>query len=113
MSLLLVLMNSLSPGATPPALSVVITPSAIVALGATPLTCTVITGDGNGGSGGYSYAWDWSAGGTGITINTPSTKSTTLTITTGIRSGTLRCTVTDSDVDTAVDTISISMEILT
>lgn len=94
-------------------LAVVIDPTVIndVSLGACPNVSDVITGTGSGGAGGYTYAWDWSVGGASITIDSPSNQSTTVRVTAGgNRTGTLRCTVTDTDLDTAVDTISVTIE---
>lgn len=65
----------------------------------------------NGGTEPYSYAWDWESGGTFMTINSPTSKTTTITKNdSGSDSGVLRCTVTDNNTDTAVYTIPVDLE---
>lgn len=98
-------------GAAPP-LSIIVSPSSLSEFDINcPITTGSATGTASGGAGGYSYAWDWSAGGTGLTINSPSSQSTTVTQSgAGFKTGTLRCTVTDDDLDTAADTSAVDME---
>lgn len=91
-------------------LAVNITPSAISDVDSCPYSSVSVSANPSGGAGGYTYAWDWVAGGTGLTINNPTSASTIISISSGIRSGTLRCIVTDSDTDTASDSISVDME---
>jgi hypothetical protein len=76
-----------------------------------------ITGTPTGGLGPFTYAWVLvsSSNLTGITINTPSLASTTMTATVTASSptvgiATLRCTVTDSLGSTATGTGTLSIE---
>lgn len=114
MSLLHMLISGAAKKVAPPPnpLGVNVTPSSInQAETLCPITSPLLTATGSGGASPYSYAWDWLTGGTGLTINSPSSNTTTLTQSgSGIKTGTLRCTVTDDDTDTAVDTASVTME---
>ena len=113
MSLLLMLVSGAAHGESPPAvLAVSISPGEIdEVLINCPITSSLIVATGSGGAEPYSYAWDWSFGGTGITINSPLFNNTSLTKAgAGIGTGTLRCTVTDDDLNTATNTISITLE---
>lgn len=96
----------------PVPLTVDISPNSINEVdGNCPFTSSSLTGQGSGGVPSYTYAWAFISGGAGITINSPSSQSTTFTITsTGLKSGTVRCTVTDQNTDTAIDTASVTLE---
>lgn len=66
-----------------------------------------------GGTPAYTYAWVWDSGGSGLTITSPSAASTTFGAT-GLalhetRTGTAKCTVTDSA--SIVQTIFVNVEI--
>jgi len=93
-------------------LSVNVTPSSISDVDTVcPLTSDPITATAVGGRQSYTYAWAFTAGGGGMTINSPTSSVTTVTVSSeGFRSGTLRCIVTDADFDTASDSMSINLE---
>jgi hypothetical protein len=95
-------------------LSISISPASIanLRLGAGSLTSDPATGTGAGGSGGYTYAWTYVSGDS-YTINSPSSATTTFTTTLAseqIKTGTYRCTVTDSASNTASSTIEVQLE---
>jgi len=96
-------------------LSITISPSALAnfRLGDGSLTSDPATGTGADGSGGgYTYAWTYVSGDS-YTINSPSSATTTFTTSVVIgspKSGTYRCTVTDSASSTANATIVVEME---
>jgi hypothetical protein len=101
-------------GAAGTPLSVSISPTSIFStrVGNGSLTSTSATGTGAGGTGGYTYAWTYVSGDS-YTINSPSAAATTFTtsLIVGIpKSGTYRCTVTDSSSATANATIVVQME---
>jgi len=86
-------------------LTAYVTPSSLsksATLGSNPRTVTtdaaLITA--SGGAAPYSYAWAFASGGAGITINSPSSVSTTFTAVHNLDgtnlSGVCRCTVTDN-----------------
>ena len=80
--------------------------------GSGSLTSSTSTGSASGGAGGYSYAWTYVSGDS-FTINTPSTAATTFTTSLGpniFKSGTYRCTVTDSASATASADTLIELE---
>jgi len=80
--------------------------------GSGSLTSPTSTGSASGGAGGYSYAWTYVSGDS-FTINTPSTAATTFTTSLGVnifKSGTYRCTVTDSVSATAYADTLIELE---
>ena len=80
--------------------------------GSGSLTSSTSTGSASGGAGGYSYAWTYVSGDS-FTINTPSTAGTTFTTSLGVniyKSGTYRCTVTDSASATAFADTLIELE---
>lgn len=70
-----------------------------------------------GGSTSYTYAWTWLSGGSGISIDTPSSATTTFTAS-GLSwgqtvSGVAKCTVTDTvSAATTVATCSVTIECL-
>lgn len=96
----------------PDPLGVIVSPSSIFATDPNcPLTSVPFTGTGFGGTAPFTYAWDFQVGGAGMTIDSPSSQVTTVTVSGGgFRSGTLRCTVTDDATDTSTDVASVSME---
>jgi hypothetical protein len=69
------------------------------------------TATGSGGVPGYSYAWDFLSGGTGMVLSGETTAVCTVTVSGSdqLRTGTLRCTVTDAASGTAVDTAGIQV----
>lgn len=83
------------------ALSATVSPATLTKVGTVSSLSTVSTTvTASQGTPGYTYAWTWLSGGTGITINSPSAATTSFS-STGLaleetRSGTARCTVTDS-----------------
>ena len=97
-------------------------PPAVLALNVTPAsinkfsincphTSDLLTASPSGGRAPYTYAWTFQTGGAGLTIDNPTSKTTTITQSVaGFRTGTLLCTVTDDATDTATDTSSITME---
>lgn len=76
-----------------------------------PNTSASVSASASGGSTPYDYAWTWDSGGTGLTIDTPSAQSTTVSSngTDEEFNGVLKCTVTDDDSDTASDTCSVTI----
>jgi hypothetical protein len=87
------------------ALSATSSPSSVsksATLGTNPRTATTAAASAiaSGGTGPYTYSWAWYSGGTGITINSATSSSTTFTATHDLDGTTLfgvaRCTVTDS-----------------
>jgi hypothetical protein len=95
-------------------LSVSISPTSLANLrtGAGSLTSDPATGTGAGGSGGYTYAWTYVSGDS-YTINSASSATTTFTTTLAaeqLKTGTYRCTVTDSASNTASSTIVVELE---
>lgn len=66
-----------------------------------------------GGTGPYTYLWTWLAGGTGITIDSPTSATTTFSATNFFdgttKSGTALITVTDSLSATATYVVAVSM----
>jgi hypothetical protein len=106
-------MALLGAGGFPP-LTISISPASIANLrsGAGSITSDPATGTGAGGSGGYTYAWTYVSGDS-YTINSPSSASTTFTTTLAaeeLKTGTYRCTVTDSLSNTASNTIVVELE---
>lgn len=80
--------------------------------GSGSLTSSTSTGSASGGAGGYTYAWTYVSGDS-FTINTSSTAATTFTTSLGVnvyKSGTYRCTVTDSVSATAYADTLIELE---
>lgn len=76
-------------------------------------TTGTITASQSGGTPAYTYAWTWLSGGTGLTINSPAAAATTVSAT-GLsdgetRTGTLRCTVTDSASHTSTVDVPVSV----
>jgi len=95
-------------------LSIIISPASTYTtrVGAGSITSSTSTGSASGGAGGYSYAWTYVSGDS-FTINSPSSAATTFTTTLGaniFKSGTYRCTVTDSLSATASTTTLIELE---
>jgi len=107
-------MALLGAGGLPP-LTISISPASLydTRVGNGNLTSSTATGTGAGGSGtGYTYAWTYVSGDS-YTINSPSAAATTFTtslIVGIVKTGTYRCTVTDSLSNTANATIVVSME---
>jgi hypothetical protein len=66
-----------------------------------------------GGTGPYTYLWTWQSGGTGLTIDNPTSATTTITGTNAFdgttKAGTLLGTATDSLSATATDTVAVSL----
>jgi hypothetical protein len=77
-----------------------VTKSATLGTNPRTATTTAVTAVASGGTGPYTYAWTWYSGGTGITIVSATSSSTTFTATHDLDGTTLfgvpRCTVTDS-----------------
>ncbi len=96
----------------PGGLSLVISPSFIADFQEScPITRGPATANVNGGTLPYSYLWEWASGGLGMTINTPTARTTTVTNSSGgASSGTLRCTVTDGDTNSVFDSIPVDLE---
>lgn len=111
MSMFHAMAGILGGGAAPP-LSINITPSSLEELEVScPITTDLATGNESNGTPPYTYLWDFTAGGGGLTINSPTSKSTTVTrASVGAGFSTLRCTVTDDVSDTAADSIQVEME---
>lgn len=67
----------------------------------------------SGGTGGYTYAWTFASGGSGISITSSTSASTTFSatsLTTGeTRTGLARCTVTDGAATTFAVDVSVSI----
>lgn len=65
------------------------------------------------GTPAYTYAWTWASGGSGITIDSPSAATTTFSATglsvSETRSGTARCTVTDSAAASVTADVNVSI----
>ena len=93
-------------------LSVIVSPASIFGFGIScPTTTGAATATPSGGAGGYLYAWDFTVGGSGMVINSPTSSSTTVTRNgAGASTGTMRCTVTDDDLDTAEDDCAVDTE---
>lgn len=93
-------------------LSVQITPGFIGDVDLTcPLTSQPATANVSGGRGPFNYLWSAVSGGSGITINSPTSQTTTFTVnSSGAKSGTYRCTVTDADLTVKFDEINVTLE---
>ena len=78
------------------------------------VTTNTVTVTPSGGTSPYTYAWTWFSGGTGITITSPSAATTDfsglVSSTTPIRSGTARCTVTDSASRTTTVDVPVELD---
>lgn len=95
-------------------LSITISPTSSykTRVGAGTLISGTSTGSATGGAGGYTYAWTFVSGDS-YTINSPSSAATRFTTSLAanqFKSGTYRCTVTDSLGATASATTLIEME---
>lgn len=93
-------------------------PSSVSSSGtAASQTTPSTTASGSGGLGPYTYSWSWQSGGTGITINSPSSATTSFTdgaLSQGQAvSGVAQCVITDQFGQTAVCTVSISLSRVT
>jgi hypothetical protein len=94
-------------------LTVLVSPASINYLGATGTeTSGSTTAVALGGSGLYTYAWSWQSGGSGITINSPTSATTTFTASGlasgGSDSGVAQIVVTDtSSHSTASNTVPV------
>ena len=81
---------------------------------ATTLSTGVVDVSALGGNGAYTFAWSWSSGGAGITINSPTSPSTSFTATGITRGATLTgtavCTVTDSASNTASAYVTVTIK---
>ena len=83
----------------------------------TPNPQTVTSGSAvvtaSGGTPAYTYAWTWLSGGTGITITSATSASTTFSGTQSLDgtrlTGTARCTVTDSLSATATVDVPVQL----
>jgi hypothetical protein len=105
---------SITRTATPGTLDSSASPSSITLVDpAVDITTVSIGVTPTGGTAPYTYAWTWQSGGTGITINTATAVATTLTASVmalaQVRTGTLRCTVTDASL--ATDTVDVAISI--
>lgn len=77
----------------------------------TSITTNGITASGSGGMPGYTYSW--SIAGSGITINNPSSATTSFTANVGTNStvtGTATCTITDASFNTVTRTASVILQ---
>ena len=79
------------------------------------ITCPAVSGDVTGtvsaGRTPFSYQWTWQSGGSGITINSPTSATTTFTNNGGgLATGVALLTVTDDNSDQATDTCSVRLE---
>jgi hypothetical protein len=79
----------------------------------TTLTTAPTTATASGGTAPYTYAWTWINGGTGITIDSPTSASTTFSgthVSDGtVLSGTALITVTDNVSDTATYVVVVQL----
>jgi hypothetical protein len=96
-------------------LAIILSPGGLynIRLGAGSITSESITGIASGGTGaGYTYAWTYVSGDS-YTINSSSSATTTFTTTLAaeqLKTGSYRCTVTDSASNTASATAIIELE---
>ena len=83
------------------------------ATGASSITTSSIGITASGGVAPYTYAWTWVSGGAGITIDSPAAVATTLSAASlalpETRTGTIRCTITDSATTTKTVDIAVSI----
>lgn len=67
----------------------------------------------SGGTGPYTYAWTWLSGGTGITIDASTLATTTFSGSNNLdgttKTGTARCTVTDSLLATTTSDVTVQL----
>lgn len=96
------------------ALSATVSPATLSRVGNnSSLSTTSTTVTPSQGTPGYTYGWAWLSGGSGITINSPSSATTSFT-STGLaleetRSGVARCTVTDSASATVTKDVAVDI----
>ena len=93
--------------------TVVITPTSLFKLCIGSLPCTTASASAavTGGVPPYTYAWTWQTGGSGITITSPTSQSTTFSVNQlGVHTGTALVTITDADDQQDTDTVSVQVE---
>ena len=77
------------------------------------ITSGSVTVTATGGTPGYTYAWTWLSGGSGITINSATSATTTFDGTNAFngthKTGTARCTITDSLSATATVDVPVNL----
>jgi hypothetical protein len=82
--------------------------------GAASGTSSSVTVTATAGTGPYTYAWTFASGGSGITIDSPTSASTTFSatgLTSGTtRSGVARCTVTDSAAASVTADVAVTIK---
>lgn len=79
--------------------------------GGCPFTGSNINSNPVGGAGGYTFLWEKVSGLAGVTINNSTSQSCSLTVNSGgFRSGVLKCTVTDTDLDSVNQSINADIE---
>lgn len=96
--------------------TVLITPTEILSFASQgfPWQSDFITGTPINGAGPFNYSWAWVSGGSGITINSPTSPTTILSIANPQPpgySGTLRCTITDTGNGNFINSAQINVSV--
>jgi hypothetical protein len=97
--------------------TVAISPDPVTGVSTTPTPASAnATANVTSGVGPFTYAWSWDSGGTGITITNSTSATCTITTSTGLtglRTGVLKCDVTDTGNGSYVasDTVTAELEV--